>query len=175
MELPVYSFHHCIIPTHCDTTSSITQHQHCGNAGVRQSSNQEFSRQTRKRGHDGPGFSVGPTSARTSSTCLKIKAEQQLAKNTTSPSRGKEREQAAAIANESCQRIPPLRLCRRLHPNEGLEISAFATLANPLPPRRFAGGIGGGSCGGSGDAEDEYTDMKTRTTMKGRISVTGAR
>jgi hypothetical protein len=87
---------------------------------------------------------------------LQNQAEQQLAKIQQAQAAEK-KEQAAAIANRGLSDNSTFASLAKTPPKRGLlEISAFANLAKSLPSP-FAGGIiGGDSCGGSGDAEDEY-------------------
>ena len=87
---------------------------------------------------------------------LQNQAEQQLAKIQQAQAAEK-KEQAAAIANRGLSDNTTFASLAKAPPKRGLlEISTFATLAKSIPSP-FAGGIiGGGSCGGSGDAEDEY-------------------
>jgi hypothetical protein len=87
---------------------------------------------------------------------LQNQAEQQLAKIQLAQAAEK-KEQAAAIANRGLSENTTFASLAKTVPKRGLlEISTFTNLAKSIPSP-FAGGImGGGSCGGSGDAEDEY-------------------
>jgi hypothetical protein len=84
---------------------------------------------------------------------LQNQAEQQLAKIQQAQAAEK-KEQAVAIANRGLSDNSTFASLAK--PKGLLENSTFANLAKSMSPP-FAGSIiGGGSCGGSGDAEDEY-------------------